>query len=110
MTPLRQRFIEDLRARNKSPRTVETYVLRVSQFAKHFKRSPERLGPDELRDYQQHLIARQAAIHRNDRGHGVRELTKSGRKKTREGGVGSEVPVGVTEQGETDHGAERSIG
>jgi site-specific recombinase XerD len=58
MTPLRQRTIDDLRLRNKSPRTIETYVLRVVQFAKHFGRSPEVLGPAELRAYQQHLIAR----------------------------------------------------
>ena len=61
MTPLRQRYVEDLRARNKSPRTIETYVLRVAQFAKHFGVSPERLEPEHLRAYQQHLIARQVS-------------------------------------------------
>jgi len=61
MTPLRRRFIDDLRLRNKSPRTIETYVLRVVQFAKHFGRSPEVLGPDELRAYQQHLLARKVS-------------------------------------------------
>jgi integrase/recombinase XerD len=61
MTPLRQRFVEDLRLRNKSPRTIETYVLRVALFAKHFGRSPELLGPEELRAYQHHLIARQVS-------------------------------------------------
>jgi site-specific recombinase XerD len=61
MTPLRQRYIDDLRLRNKSPRTIETYVLRVTQFARHFRCSPERLGPEQLRAYQQHLIARQVS-------------------------------------------------
>jgi integrase/recombinase XerD len=61
MTPLRQRYVDDLRLRNKSPRTIETYVLRVAQFAKHFKCSPERLGGKQLRAYQQHLIARQVS-------------------------------------------------
>lgn len=58
MTPLRQRYVQDLRARNKSPRTIETYVLRVALFARHFGCSPERLGPEHLRSYQQHLIDR----------------------------------------------------
>src|SRR5271154_6489397 len=61
MTPLRQRFIDDLRLRNKSPRTIETYVLRVVLFARHFGRSPELLGPEEVRAYQQHLLARQVS-------------------------------------------------
>jgi integrase/recombinase XerD len=59
MTPLRRRYAEDLRLRNKSPRTIETYVLCVRQFAEHFGKSPEQLGPDELRAYQQHLLQRQ---------------------------------------------------
>jgi integrase/recombinase XerD len=58
MTPLRRRYIDDLRLRNKSPRTIETYVLRVAQFAEHFGRSPEKLGSGELRAYQQHLLKR----------------------------------------------------
>lgn len=61
MTPLRQRFIDDLRLRNKSPRTIETYVLRVALFARHFGRSPEVLGPEEIRSYQQDLLARQVS-------------------------------------------------
>jgi integrase/recombinase XerD len=58
MTPLRQRFIDDLRLRNKSPRTIETYVLRVALFARHFGRSPALLGGEEIRAYQQDLLAR----------------------------------------------------
>ena len=52
MTPLRQRFLDDLRLRNYAPRTIDTYVGRVVQFAKHFGRSPELLGPDEIRAFQ----------------------------------------------------------
>jgi integrase/recombinase XerD len=61
MTALRQRYIDDLRLRNKSPRTIETYVLRVAQFARHFGRSPEHLDGEAARAYQQHLIARQVS-------------------------------------------------
>ena len=45
MTSLRQRFIDDLRIRNYSPRTIESYVAGVARFAKHFNRSPDLLGP-----------------------------------------------------------------
>ena len=47
MTPLRQRFTDDLRLRNYSPRTIETYVSCVVRFAKHFGRSPDLLGGPE---------------------------------------------------------------
>ena len=55
MTPLRQRMIEDMQVRNLSPRTQETYLLQVSLFARHFGRSPDRLGPEQIRAYQLHL-------------------------------------------------------
>ena len=55
MTPLRQRMIEDMQVRNLSPRTQETYLLQVSLFARHFGRSPDRLGPEQIHAYQLHL-------------------------------------------------------
>lgn len=61
MTPLRQRFIDDLRLRNYAPRTIETYVGRIVAFAKHFGRSPELLGPEEVRAFQLHLLERKAS-------------------------------------------------
>jgi site-specific recombinase XerD len=56
MTPLRQRFLDDLRLRNYSPRTLEAYVAGVAGFARHFGQSPEHLGTEDLRAYQLHLI------------------------------------------------------
>jgi site-specific recombinase XerD len=56
MTPLRQRFVDDLRLRNYSPRTIEAYVAGVARLAKHFGRSPDQLGTEEVRAFQLHLV------------------------------------------------------
>jgi integrase/recombinase XerD len=61
MTPLRQRFIDDLRLRNYAARTIETYVGRIVAFAKHFGRSPDLLGPEEVRAFQLHLLERRVS-------------------------------------------------
>jgi integrase/recombinase XerD len=55
MTPLRQRMLDDMQVRNFAPRTITSYVAHVSQFARYFGRSPEQLGPEEIRRYQIHL-------------------------------------------------------
>src|SRR5271156_5579937 len=60
-TPLRQRFIDDLRLRNYAQRTIETYVGRVIAFAKHFGRSPEELGGEDVRLFQLHLLERRVS-------------------------------------------------
>jgi integrase/recombinase XerD len=61
MTPLRQRLIDELTRRNYSPMTIEAYVGAVARTAKHFGCSPDRLTPDQLRDFQLHLIAQAAS-------------------------------------------------
>src|SRR5215510_14604391 len=55
MTPLRQRMLEYMQLRNLSPHTQASYVQQVSQFARHFQKSPEELGPEEIRTYQVYL-------------------------------------------------------
>jgi integrase/recombinase XerD len=61
MTPLRRRLIDELTRRNYSPRTIEAYVAAVARTAKHFGQSPDRLTPDQLREFQLHLIAHAAS-------------------------------------------------
>jgi hypothetical protein len=55
MTRLRQRMIEDMEIRNLSPNTHLSYLQQVSSFAKYCHRSPELVGPEEIRAYQVHL-------------------------------------------------------
>lgn len=55
MTPLRQRMTEDMRVRNLAVNTQLSYVQQVSLFARHFNKSPEQLGPEEIRAYQVYL-------------------------------------------------------
>ena len=55
MTSLRQRMLEDMQVRGLSPRTQQTYVETVARFARHFGRSPARLGLEEIRAYQVYL-------------------------------------------------------
>jgi site-specific recombinase XerD len=61
MTPLRQRMIDDLKIRNRSPRTIETYVTHVARFAKFHHRPPELLGAEDVRAYQKHLVETRAS-------------------------------------------------
>jgi integrase/recombinase XerD len=55
MTSLRTRMTEDMQVRNFSPHTQTSYVQQVSLFARHFSKSPEELGPEEIRSYQVYL-------------------------------------------------------
>jgi integrase/recombinase XerD len=56
MTTLRQRMIDDLRVRNRSVHTIKAYVACIANFARHFGKSPELLGPEEIRQYQVYLV------------------------------------------------------
>jgi site-specific recombinase XerD len=56
MTPLRQRFIQDLQLRNRSPRTIQCYVAHVRDLADHYHRPPDQLTPDHIHRYLLHLL------------------------------------------------------
>jgi integrase/recombinase XerD len=49
-------MLEELQRRNYAQNTTRTYIKIVEWFARHFDRSPERMGPTEIREYQVHLF------------------------------------------------------
>jgi site-specific recombinase XerD len=51
-------MLEELRLRNYSPNTIEVYLRCVANFARHFRVSPDRLGPEHIRQYQLFLVER----------------------------------------------------
>ena len=56
MTQLRKMMLEELQRRNYSKTTVNAYLKMVESFANHFHRSPDQLGPEEIRAYQVYLF------------------------------------------------------
>ncbi len=55
ISPLRERMIEDMTVRNLAQATQQSYLYAVAKFSRYFHRSPDRLGPEEVRAYQLHL-------------------------------------------------------
>ena len=51
MTVLRQKMIEDMQLRGFAARTQEAYLSAVRQLAKHYRKSPDRIEEEELRQY-----------------------------------------------------------
>ncbi len=56
MTQLRKKMLEEIQRRNYSHRTARTYVRIVRDFAEHFHQPPDKLGPEQIRQYQAHLF------------------------------------------------------
>jgi integrase/recombinase XerD len=56
VTQLRKMMLEELQRRNYSDSTARGYVSAVADFAHHFGKSPDQLGPDDLRSYQAYLL------------------------------------------------------
>ena len=58
MTELRRRMLEELRLRNYASNTIAVYIRCVANFAQYFRASPDRLGPEHIRQYQLLLVQR----------------------------------------------------
>ena len=48
-SPIIKRMAEDLKLRNRSPHTIDSYTYHADKFCQHFGKPPEELGPEEIR-------------------------------------------------------------
>jgi hypothetical protein len=56
VSPLRQRMIDDMTIRNMSPLTQKSYIRAVKNFSLFFRRSPDKLTFEHVREYQLHRL------------------------------------------------------
>jgi integrase/recombinase XerD len=58
ISPLRQRMLDDMTFRNMAPNTKKVYSYAVANFSAFHRRSPDKLGIEEVRAYRLHLLKR----------------------------------------------------
>src|SRR5580700_9023867 len=51
-------MLEELQRRNYAQTTISSYIRIVEDFSRRFHRSPDRLGPKHIREYQSELFAK----------------------------------------------------
>ena len=56
MTHLRKMMLEELERRNYTQTTIDCYMQAIEDFARHFRRPPDQLTPEHIREYQAYLF------------------------------------------------------
>ena len=56
MTALRQRMLEELQRHNYSKETIRLYLFAVKDFARYFRKSPDLLTQEHMREFQLYLL------------------------------------------------------
>jgi len=56
ISPLRQRFIDDMSLRKLAPRTQSGYIRAVKKLTRFLGRSPDTATPEDLRRFQLHMV------------------------------------------------------
>jgi Putative transposase/Phage integrase, N-terminal SAM-like domain len=69
VTHLRKIMLEELERRNYSQSTERAYVRTIEDLARYFQRPPDRLGPDQLREYHLPVPRAQTGAEHGDPAH-----------------------------------------
>ena len=56
MSKLRERMIKEMQLRNFSLDTQQGYVTSIKGLVKYYHRSPDKITPEEVKDYIHHLL------------------------------------------------------
>jgi site-specific recombinase XerD len=56
MTHLRKMMLEELERRNYAQTTIDCYIQTIEDFAHYFRRPPDQLTPEHIREYQAYLF------------------------------------------------------
>ena len=56
MTQLRKMMLEELERRNYAQTTISSYIRTIEDFARYFRRPPDQLTPEHIREYQAYLF------------------------------------------------------
>ena len=56
LTKYVRRMVEDLQVRNYAQATIDAYTYHVERFCRHFGKPAEKLGPEQVHQYQLHLV------------------------------------------------------
>jgi integrase/recombinase XerD len=56
VTRIRKMMLEELQRRNYSSATIRAYINAVKQYAEYFHTSPDKLGPEHIRQFQLYMI------------------------------------------------------
>jgi integrase/recombinase XerD len=62
VSPLRRRLIEDMTVRSLSHATQASYAHAAKKLSRHYGRSPEHLGVEDVRTYQVLLVESAVAL------------------------------------------------
>jgi len=57
MSVLREQMIRDMNLKGLSQKTIQSYVRYIVDYARYYKTPPDKLGPNEIKEYLSYLIS-----------------------------------------------------